>query len=188
MQSLAAALRALRRREVLRWLALLEAADLLLDVLFYFLALYLVDVAGWSVVEAAARSRRLDRCGPGRRRAPDSSAPVRPRARVPAGKRSRGPRLLPAVPRGSGALAEARAAGRARPAQLPAGMRFPRQGSTARSRGKAGRRSRSVASRASSAPRSPLGVGVAAEVAGLGATMWALLASPVILLVLTPRR
>jgi FSR family fosmidomycin resistance protein-like MFS transporter len=36
---------ALCRREVLHWLATLEAADLLLDVLHGFLALYLVDVA-----------------------------------------------------------------------------------------------------------------------------------------------
>lgn len=36
---------ALRRREVLRWLVLLEAADLLLDIFYGYLALYLVDVA-----------------------------------------------------------------------------------------------------------------------------------------------
>jgi MFS transporter, FSR family, fosmidomycin resistance protein len=44
---------ALRNREVLRWLALLEAADLLLDVFHGFLALYFVDVAGVGAVEAA---------------------------------------------------------------------------------------------------------------------------------------
>ncbi len=43
--SLRSALAALRRRDVLRWLATLEAADLLLDVFHGFLALYLVDVA-----------------------------------------------------------------------------------------------------------------------------------------------
>jgi FSR family fosmidomycin resistance protein-like MFS transporter len=36
---------ALRRREVLRWLVLLEAVDLLLDVFYGYLALYFVDVA-----------------------------------------------------------------------------------------------------------------------------------------------
>jgi len=36
---------ALRRRDVLRWLALLEAADLLVDIFHGYLALYLVDVA-----------------------------------------------------------------------------------------------------------------------------------------------
>jgi FSR family fosmidomycin resistance protein-like MFS transporter len=40
--------RALRRRAVLRWLVLLETSDLLLDVFYGFLALYLVDEAGFS--------------------------------------------------------------------------------------------------------------------------------------------
>ena len=44
---------ALRNREVLRWLALLEAADLMLDVFHGFLALYFVDVVGTTPVEAA---------------------------------------------------------------------------------------------------------------------------------------
>jgi MFS transporter, FSR family, fosmidomycin resistance protein len=43
------ALRALARREVLRWLLLVELADLLLDVLLGFLALYFVDDAGASI-------------------------------------------------------------------------------------------------------------------------------------------
>ena len=37
---------ALRRGEVLRWLVLLEFSDFMLDVLYSYLALYLVDVAG----------------------------------------------------------------------------------------------------------------------------------------------
>lgn len=41
-----AALSALRRVEVMRWLLLLEFADLMMDVLFSYLALYFVDVAG----------------------------------------------------------------------------------------------------------------------------------------------
>jgi MFS transporter, FSR family, fosmidomycin resistance protein len=45
--------RALRDRSVLRWLAVLEAADLLLDVFHGFLALYLVDVSGARPVDAA---------------------------------------------------------------------------------------------------------------------------------------
>ncbi len=44
-ESLRSAFAALRRRDVLRWLATLEAADLMLDVFHGFLALYLVDVA-----------------------------------------------------------------------------------------------------------------------------------------------
>jgi FSR family fosmidomycin resistance protein-like MFS transporter len=51
---LLAAVRALRRGEVLRWLILLESSDLMLDVLLGFLALYMVDVAGASEMQAAA--------------------------------------------------------------------------------------------------------------------------------------
>ncbi|MDQ2810267.1 MAG: MFS transporter [Chloroflexota bacterium] len=49
---LAAAGRALRRRDVLRWLILLEFADLMLDILLGFLALYFVDVVQVSEAEA----------------------------------------------------------------------------------------------------------------------------------------
>ncbi len=48
----AGALRALRRREVLRWLVLLECSDLMLDILLGYLALYFVDVARVSAAEA----------------------------------------------------------------------------------------------------------------------------------------
>ena len=43
------ALRALARKEVFRWLFLLELSDLLLDVFLAFLALYFVDEVGTSV-------------------------------------------------------------------------------------------------------------------------------------------
>lgn len=46
--SVRGALRALARRDVVRWLVLLELSDLMLDVLLGFLALYLVDEAGAS--------------------------------------------------------------------------------------------------------------------------------------------
>ena len=46
------ALRALRRREVLRWLTLLAFSDLMLDVLLGFLALYFVDVVGATPAQA----------------------------------------------------------------------------------------------------------------------------------------
>ena len=52
-ESFAHALFSLRRREVLRWLALLEASDLLIDVFHGFLALYLVDVARFDPRAAA---------------------------------------------------------------------------------------------------------------------------------------
>jgi MFS transporter, FSR family, fosmidomycin resistance protein len=51
--SFAHALSGVRRRDVLRWLALLEASDLLIDVFHGFLALYLVDVAGFDPRAAA---------------------------------------------------------------------------------------------------------------------------------------
>jgi FSR family fosmidomycin resistance protein-like MFS transporter len=51
--ALRGALQALRRREVIRWLAILELADLMLGVLVAFLALYLVDVVGLTPASAA---------------------------------------------------------------------------------------------------------------------------------------
>jgi FSR family fosmidomycin resistance protein-like MFS transporter len=47
------AFKALRKGQVLRWLVLLEFSDLMLDVLYGFLALYFVDVAGFSAGNAA---------------------------------------------------------------------------------------------------------------------------------------
>ncbi|HEY6072819.1 MAG TPA: MFS transporter, partial [Anaerolineales bacterium] len=46
------AFQALKRREVWRWLILLEFSDLMMDVLLGFLALYFVDVAGVSETQA----------------------------------------------------------------------------------------------------------------------------------------
>ena len=48
-----AAFNALKRKEVWRWLLLLEFADLMLDVLFSFLALYFVDVAQATETQAS---------------------------------------------------------------------------------------------------------------------------------------
>ena len=52
VDGLRAAWQAMRRREVLRWLALLQFSDRMLDVLYSYLALYFVDVAGTTAVEA----------------------------------------------------------------------------------------------------------------------------------------
>lgn len=54
LQGARGALRALRSRSVLRWLLLLELSDLMIDILFGFVALYFVDVAGAPVGMAAA--------------------------------------------------------------------------------------------------------------------------------------
>jgi MFS transporter, FSR family, fosmidomycin resistance protein len=51
--SVTQAVAAVRRLEVLRWLAVLEASDLLIDVFHGFLALYLVDVAHFDARAAA---------------------------------------------------------------------------------------------------------------------------------------
>jgi FSR family fosmidomycin resistance protein-like MFS transporter len=48
------ALRALARSDVRRWLILLECSNMMMDVLGSFLALYIVDVAGGTAVQAAA--------------------------------------------------------------------------------------------------------------------------------------
>lgn len=48
------ALRALARPDVRRWLILLECSNMMMDVLGSFLALYIVDVAGGTDVQAAA--------------------------------------------------------------------------------------------------------------------------------------
>ena len=52
-EGLARALSLLKHREVLRWLVLLEFSDLMLDVLYSYLALYLVDVVGLGPQTAA---------------------------------------------------------------------------------------------------------------------------------------
>lgn len=54
---------ALRRREVVRWLVLLEFSDLMLDVLYGFLALYFVDVAGFTFPQAALGVAVWTGCG-----------------------------------------------------------------------------------------------------------------------------
>lgn len=52
LEGLKGTLTALRQREVLRWLILLQFADLMLDILLGYLALYMVDVAGASPAQA----------------------------------------------------------------------------------------------------------------------------------------
>jgi FSR family fosmidomycin resistance protein-like MFS transporter len=54
VESTRRALVLMRRKEVLRWMLLLEFSDLMLDVLYSFLALYLVDVVQLAPEAAAA--------------------------------------------------------------------------------------------------------------------------------------
>lgn len=56
-------IRSLKRKEVLRWLILLEFSDLMLDVLYGFLALYFVDVAGFTFPQAALAVAVWTGCG-----------------------------------------------------------------------------------------------------------------------------
>jgi FSR family fosmidomycin resistance protein-like MFS transporter len=187
VQSLVAAQRALRRREVLRWLALLEVADLLLDVLFYFLALYLVDVAGWSVVEAALGVAVWTGAGL-----------VGDAFLIPVLKFVRGTTYLRASALGAlvcyplflvapghwpklavlAALGLLNSGWYAIPKAGLYGALPGRSGAAIALGGISGFIGASV----------PLAIGIAAEIAGLGATMWALLVAPLILLALTPRR
>lgn len=187
VQSLAAALRAMRRREVLRWLALLEAADLLLDVLFYFLAFYLVDVAGWSVVEAAFGIAVWTGAGL-----------VGDALLIPVLRFVRGSAYLQASALGALAcyplflavpgywpkLVLLAALG-----LLNSGWyAIPKAGLYGSLPGQPGAAIALGGITGLVGAAVPLAIGVAAEIAGLGATMWALLAAPVILLALTPRR
>ena len=52
-QQFRVAFSALRSRSVVRWLVMLEFSDLMLDILYSFLPLYFVDVAGFTPAEAA---------------------------------------------------------------------------------------------------------------------------------------
>jgi MFS transporter, FSR family, fosmidomycin resistance protein len=52
-ETLRSVLRAVRQRDVLRWLTLLQLSDLMLDVLHAYLGLYFVDVIGFTEAQAA---------------------------------------------------------------------------------------------------------------------------------------
>ena len=93
------ALRAVRSREVFRWLFLLELSDLLLDVFLGFLALYFVDEVGSSPASARARGRGLERRRARRRRRDDPAAAAGRRPALPARERGRDGRALRRLPR-----------------------------------------------------------------------------------------
>ena len=93
------ALRAIRRREVFRWLFLLELSDLLGDVLLGFLALYFVDAVGSSRGDRRAGRRGLERSRARRSRRDDSAAATSRRSALPARERGRDCSPLRRVPR-----------------------------------------------------------------------------------------
>jgi FSR family fosmidomycin resistance protein-like MFS transporter len=184
--SVRAALAALRRAEVRRWLLLLEAADLLLDVFAGFLALYLVDAAGadaagaalafavWTVAGLAGDAlllpllRRVD----GLRYLRASAAVVLllfPAFLLVPGLAAKLPllALLGLLNAGWYAIPQARLY-----AALPDGS------GTAIAVGSAAGLVGSLV---------PIGLGLLAGAAGIGATLWLLAAAPVVLLLGLPK-
>ena len=180
------ALAAFRRREVLRWLAVLEASDLMLDVLHGFLALYLVEVARLGVVEAGLALGVWTGAG----LVGDALlVPLLARVRGAAYLRASAlvvtlvyPAflLVPGAAAKIGVLAVLgllNAGWYAIPkARLYAAL--PGRSGTAIAVGSAGGLVGALI---------PLSLGAMADSAGLAATMWLLVASPVLLLVLVPR-
>ena len=82
-------LSALKRLPVLRWLVLLELANLMDDWLLSYLALYFVDVAGCQQDPGRPGRRSLDRCRPDGRPAPDPPAGARERTHLSSVQRAR---------------------------------------------------------------------------------------------------
>ena len=189
--SLARALRgaanALRRRDVLRWLMVLQAADLLLDVFHGFLALYFVDVAGSSAADASLAVGVWTGAGligdalliPLLRRVP-GVAFLRASALLVLAcyptfllVADTAPKLVLLA-----ALGLLNSGWYAIPKAGLYGALPGRSGAAIAVGGLAGLVGTFI----------PLGVGALAEAIGLGPAMWVLLAAPVALLVLVPRR
>lgn len=181
------ALAAVRRREVLRLLLLLEAADLLLDVFHGFLALYLVDAGGWTPTSAALAVgvwTGAGLCGdwlllPLLRRAPAArilrATALASLAAYPAFL------LLPGTGPRLGLLAALGLLNSGWYA-IPKAWLYEalpeRSGAAVAVGGLGGIAGAAV----------PLALGFLAGAAGIGVTMWVLLAAPVALLALVPRR
>lgn len=187
LAGLRGALAALRRREVLRWLAVLEASDLMLDVLHGFLALYLVDVVGLGPVEAGLAVAVWTGAG----LAGDALlVPLLARVRGVAYLRASAaavtlvyPALL-LVPGAAAKIGLLAVLGvlNAGWYAIPKARLYdalPGRSGTAIAVGSAGGMLGAVV---------PLALGVLADHAGLAPTMWLLVASPLLLLALVPRR
>ena len=181
------ALTALRRREVVRWLALLEASDLMLDVLHGFLALYFVDVAGEDPVAAGLAVGVWTGAGL-----------VGDALLIPLLARVRGTTYLrwsaiavvavyPAflvVPRADAKIALLAVLG-----LLNSGWyAIPKAGLYAALPGRSGTAIAVGSVSGFAGALVPLAVGLAAEQLGLGPTMWLLLLAPIGLIVGLPRR
>jgi MFS transporter, FSR family, fosmidomycin resistance protein len=176
VESMRSAAKAVRRREVLRWLAVLEAADLLLDVFHGFLALYFVDVAGSNAVDASLAVAVWTGAGL-----------VGDALLIPLLRRVRGMALL----RASALLVLA-----CYPAFLLSAAlgllnsgwyAIPKAALYAALPGQSGTAIAVGGLAGLGGSFIPVGIGVLAEAVGLGPAMWVLLAGPVVLLLVVPR-
>jgi FSR family fosmidomycin resistance protein-like MFS transporter len=185
-ESLRGTLRALRRHEVQRWLVVLQASDLLLDVFHGFLALYLVDVVGVSPGRAALFVGVWTGAG----LAGDALL-------LPLLRRVSGPTYLRATAAGAAVAYPAFLLAPA-PAKLPllALLGVLNSGWYAIPKARLFTalpgQSASAAMTVETVPNLvgalvPLGMGLAAQSLGLAPVMWVCLAAPVALLALVPR-
>jgi FSR family fosmidomycin resistance protein-like MFS transporter len=180
------ALRVLTRREDFRWLFLLELSDLLLDVLLGFLALYLVDVAGASTATAGLGVAVWTGAGL------VGAAAVIPFLQRVDGLRYLRASALAVIPLFIGFLL---APGLAAKLALVAAIALVNAGwypvLQARLYGALGEASGLALTVGALFPLNavlPLGIALIAEQMGLEVALWPLLAAPVALLVLVPRR
>ena len=183
---LAQALRAVREREVIRWLVLLELSDLLGDVLTGYLAIYFVDVAHVSILRATLAVAVWTGAG-----LVGDAALVAVIARIPTIRYLRASAMVAAViypafllaPDPAWKLGLLGVLGLATTGwyAIPKGRLFAElpgaSGTAVALSDAAGFVGRLF----------PLAIGIAAERLGLGTAMWALLAAPVALLIGLPR-
>ena len=187
LAALRGAVGALRRREVLRWLALLEASDLLLDVFHAFLALYLVDVCGESVVDASLAVAVWTGAG---LLGDALLIPVLRHVRGAVYLRASAIVVLGCYP--AFLLLDGLAAKLVLLAALgllnSGWYAIPKAGLYGALPGQSGAAIAVGGLAGIGGALIPLGIGALAGAVGLGAAMWALLAAPVALLLLLPRR
>ena len=180
------ALRVLIRRDVFRWLFLLELSDLLLDVLMGFLALYFVDEVGTSTGTAGLAVAVWTGAGL-----------LGAAAMIPLLRRLDGLRYLRASAAITGALFVAFLLAPGTPAKLAlvaaiavvnAGWYPVLQARLYDALGPASGLALTVGALFPLNAVLPLGIAVLAEQFGLSVALWPLLAAPVALLLLVPRR
>ena len=180
------ALRVLVRREVFRWLFMLELSDLLLDVFLAFLALYLVDVAAVSTATAGLAVAVWTGAGL------FGSAAMVPFLRRVDGLRYLRASAVLVVPLFAGFLLvpslPAKLVLAAAIALVNAGWYPVLQARLYGALGEASGLALTVGALFPLNAVLPLAIALLAEQAGLGVALWPLLAAPAALLLLVPRR